>query len=142
MKGRLLKDVVSEKIAKYLQKTLNSAHPGIIIVKSVAAYDKFEVPLSDYPLLKVYRLSDQFYERTELRRTSMVAAYCLALPDHEQLAGITNVIADEINSALTKLHTETGYLTQGENRAEYRTLMNEQGIPVYAFLRVYFTVLN
>lgn len=140
---RELKDIVAEKIATFLMRKLNGLHQGLIIVKSIAAYDKYQVPMDQYPLLKVYRISDQYYAGTALRRSSMNAAYCLVLPDQEQLAGITSVIGDEIVSTLTKdLYKETQILISDEPRVEYRTLLSEIGQPVYAFIRVYFTVYN
>ncbi len=136
-----LVDTTLEKIAKQLMDELNAAYPKQKVVQSYRTYDAYNVPTSDYPLLKVYRVMDTFGAETTKRTSRAVISYSLVLPDQEHLAPIMSWVSFQINKALLGstfrfcvFHEKAG------NTAEYRIMLNEVGNPVYSFLRFNITI--
>ncbi len=129
-------DTTLEKIAVHVMNQLNLAYPQQKVVQSYRTYDAYNVPTSDYPLIKVFRVTDTFKKGTTSRSSRAVISYSLVLPDQEHLAPIMSWVSFQINKALLNsewrvcvFHEEAG------DTAEYRIMLNEVGNPVYSFLR-------
>lgn len=142
-------DPVCLKLAKYLQEWLNSElkkiDPNLVACRDTVCYDAVNPDLSRFPLLKVYRLSDNFEYGHPKSQTSFVISYCLSFPDQELLPGILRWVSWQLNEALTQWKESKNcspIITQGSFRSEYRIMVNELSQPVYAFLRFSFTGID
>lgn len=118
----------------------NTALPAPQAVMGIRSYDAFNVPNYEFPLLKVYRTSDSYSMGKTIRVSPVVAAYCLILPEQEELQGSMAWVSKTVNKLLLNSQSRFCAIVQEGFRAEYRTMLNEMVMPVYAFLRMYFTV--
>jgi hypothetical protein len=109
-------------------------------VNSVRAYDSFNVGNHEFPLLKVYRTQDIYKPNQLVRNSPVVAAYCLVLPDQEELQGSLSWVSKTMAKLLLQSQSKFCTIIEGQPRAEYRTMLNEMVQPVYTFLRFYFTI--
>lgn len=142
------KDKLTNKIAEYLSNGLNdylSRYNKInkildnkwdIAVIGWKDYDAFDVGLEQFPLLKVFRISDSFTPRTTKSVTTIRITYCLAYPQLEQLASLMQWAGKTINELLLEADKELTIIDPpgGAYRADYNTFMGQNGQPVYAFL--------
>lgn len=133
-------------IASYIKDGLNERmsimRQDVIAVRHAICYNSLPTDLSCFPLLKVYRSTDEF---TPTSNTSQVAiAYCLSFPDEEQIPGILRWVAVSIDSLLREYAiNHRGCCPQinyeDKFRAEYR-VMSLNGEPVYTFLLFNFSI--
>lgn len=111
------------------------------VVNGIRAYDAFNLPLHEFPYLKVYRSQDIYGVGKTVSQSSLMATYCLSLPNQEELQGSMRWVSWTINKLLLNPQINLCLKIQdGSIRAEYRTMLNEMVVPVYAFLRMYFVV--
>lgn len=132
------------EIANFLREHLNKAYPQQIVVNSIRCYDAVNVPYSEYPLLKVYRLVDQWEKNTTVRVSQGVISYTLVLPDQESLAPIMSWVSRHINQLmlghrLVCAGSSPDVMPHQGYRAEYRLMINEVTQKVHSFLRFTFT---
>jgi hypothetical protein len=111
------------------------------VVNGIRSYDAFNLPLHEFPYLKVYRSQDIYGVGKVVSQSSLMATYCLSLPNQEELQGSMRWVSWTINKLLLNPQVNLGLkIQEGSIRGEYRTMLNEMVIPVYAFLRMYFTI--
>lgn len=137
-------DYLTGHLANYLRDELNrrgySEGLTVPIINSYRLYDAFNVPVQDYPLIKVFRTSSQ-YTASNKRISSLQIHYGLVMPNLEELLPYLNWVDYNINEVLSfALHDINVFIEPTSKRCEYRTLMNELGIPIYSFLRFSFNV--
>ena len=106
MTGTLSLDPLVKEITDKVAAFLNKAGDGTVIVRRVAYYDAFNIPMSDYPLLKGFRESDYFELGTSFRQSDIKLTHALANVAMEQLPGINNFLALNIVNALRELVIE------------------------------------
>ncbi|MFN6560036.1 MAG: hypothetical protein RMY28_009530 [Nostoc sp. ChiSLP01] len=139
-------DPSMEALAYYLKDGLNDRifqlKPGIIAVSHAINYNSLPADLSSFPLLKVYRNTDDFLPGQNT--TQATIAYCLSFPDEAKIPGILRWVAVNIDLLLR----EWGINHRGccpsidpeaKFRAEYR-VMSLNGEPVYTFLLFNFEI--
>jgi hypothetical protein len=131
------------EIAKFLKQGLNDAYPQQVVVNGIRCYDAFNVPYSEFPLLKVYRLVDAWEGNTTYRTSQGVISYSLVLPDQETLAPIMSWVSRHTNQLLighrlTCFGGSPDVIPSQGYRAEYRMMMNEITQKVHSFLRFTF----
>lgn len=139
------RDRACHNLACYLQKKLNESHPEQTIVQSTRSYDAFNVPYTDYPLLKVYRLSDDGAIDLNQANCQAVISYSLVLPELEKLAPILAWVRKKIRLFLFSYNLEHGGeypKVDKRYRAEYRNMLNEQTMKVHSFLRFNITIID
>lgn len=133
-------------IAKYLYEYINKdyfsyieANPSIrqslgdIAVRTYRTYDAYGVTNQEFPLLKVYRVSDNWKPGKLLRNSSISISYSLVLPQQDKLMPLLNWISYEINKHL--LSSSCQVKIDPGVRIQYRTMINELGQAIYSFLR-------
>lgn len=142
-------DPTCDRLAKFLKDWLNQhlkeIAPDQIACRDTICYDAVNLDLSRFPLVKVYRLADNFGDGHPKCETSFVIAYCLTFPSQDQLPGMMNWASWRIAEALSYWKQNSScppHIQQGGIRSEYRIMANEVGQPVYAFLRVNFTATD
>ena len=136
------KDTLTTKVAKYITDALNSylerynkLYPAEKkwdkAVVGYRDYDAFDVPLSDFPLIKVYRVADSFRKGSKKSATILRISYCLAYPQLEELSSLMQWAAKVINEVLLDVENELNLeiVPEGGNRADYNTFMGQNGKP-------------
>lgn len=139
-----LEDESCLEIATFLRDELNKAYPDQTVVKGIRCYDAFNVPYTEFPLLKVYRLVDGWKRNETVRESQAVISYSLVLPDQEHLAPIMAWVSRHINQLLIGHRIICGggspdVMPEQGYRAEYRLMINEVSNKVHSFLRFTFT---
>jgi hypothetical protein len=143
----ILVDETLEKIALYLKTYLNKAVPedlktkGILAVRTTMTADYMNVPLTEYPVLKLYRLSSQ-YKRDLSLRTSMIAlTYSLSYPHLKAVPGLLNFIDYHMMNALINWQFDEECMPYDyklrmlPQNTEYRLLYNSFTQETTPFLR-------
>lgn len=120
--------------------SLSIASKNSLAVVGVRSWDAFNVPLHEFPLLKVYRTQDIYQKGTTIRHSPIVAAYCLTLPDQEELQGSMSWVSKTVAKLLLNSQSRFCTILEDPLQAEYRTLLGENAMPVYAFLRFNFRI--
>jgi hypothetical protein len=135
-----------EKIAKFLKERLNeeypqiSGNPVVEVVRSTVCYPAFNIDLTAFPLLKVYRTSDTYRKGTTQRYVRGVIEYCLTLPEVATFPGRLSWMSHHLNKLLLDSEQRFGVRSEeGGRTVDYRMTMNELGQPVYTFLRMSFS---
>lgn len=140
----IIEDKILTKIVEYLKDELNRNNPieNTVIVNSTRNYDAFNVPITDFPLLKIYRQRSQYLNNNK-RISNLQLQYGLVLPDQEKLMPYLNWIDNQLNLALSQTTWRIDIIIDRNNKScDYRTLLNELGIPVYSFLRFNFSIIE
>lgn len=138
----ILEDKILTKIVTFIKEDLNRNNPieNTIIVKSTRNYDAFNIPVQDFPLLKIYRQRTQYINNNK-RLSSLQLQYGLVLPDQEKLVPYLNWVDNQINKILSQSIWRINVFIDKNNKScDYRVLLNELGIPIYSFLRFNFNI--
>lgn len=141
------------KLASYLRDYLNQSYsnqvlvntdlPEGIVVRSIRNYDDPHVPLSEFPLLKVYRNQDQFDRGGLSRNTSATITYSVSYPNLEELPDLLYWASYVVNKGLIQYNYETQHLElPSPNISQYLLTVNEITQAVYPFLRFQIRFLD
>jgi hypothetical protein len=138
----LFTDPVCDRLVTYLRDGLNEAYPEQIVVNSTRSYDAYNVPYTEYPLLKVYRVSEMGKIDRNESEVQLVISYSLVFPELEQLAPIMIWVRRQIRRLLAGWDVNCpGFpILSNQYRADYRTMFNEQTLKVHKFLQFSLTV--
>lgn len=139
-------DEAVDYIAKYLYEYINKdyfsyieTNPAIkhslgdIAIRTYRTYDAYGISNQEFPLLKVYRVSDNWKMGKLLRNSSISISYSLVLPQQDKLMPLLNWMSYEINKHLLSPNCQVK-IDPGV-RVQYRTMINELGQAIYSFLR-------
>lgn len=146
------------KLAHYLTKELNEAYgrerqknpslPNVYIVRSFRSYDDLGVPLSEFPLLKVYRNTDSFKPGTLFRGPCQgTITYSVSYPNLKELPDLMYWVSWQINKGLLKFFEDPLHQTPNKNlqnnfSSQYLISANEVTNAVYPFLRFTFNFFD
>lgn len=139
-------DEAVDYIAKYLYEYVNKdyfsyieANPAIrqslgdIAIRTYKTYDAYGISNQEFPLLKVYRVSDNWKMGKLIRSSSISISYSLVLPQQDKLMPLLNWMSYQINKHL--MNTSCQVKIDPGVRVQYRTMINEVGQAIYSFLR-------
>jgi len=149
-------DEPMNRMGQYLMNWLNSEYsraypvangePQPIIVQSIRDCDAFGVPYDEYPLLKCYRMFEDFSLGSEKDNVTMIITYGLVYPEQQQLTSLLVWVRRQIAEALRVWKVQhagcTPVLANNRGRAEYRTMLNELTMKVHGFLRITLNVVD
>jgi hypothetical protein len=135
------------KLGNYIADGINSAYlihcPKEIAIRDIIDYDAVNIDTSRFPLLKLYRQTDNHFEGVRSRQTKAIIAYCLTFPIQDRLPGLMQYMSQAINIMLDSfalLHENCPENVIVEDRsAEYRIMVSEITNSIYPFLRFNFT---
>ena len=143
------RDPICYTLAKYLADGLNYdlyQREGKKAVSNILDYDGLTVDTSQFPLLKVYRLSDSHKNDQSLRNSNMVVTYSLIAPQQQELPGILNWLSVSINYLLDYYHYNHQHcdwnVELGDRTAEYKIVYSEINNFAYPFFRIPFSVVE
>ena len=113
-----------------LKDVLNAAYPDFTVVKTTRTYDAYLVPLTEFPLLKLYRTSDSF-RSVGKATSSLTCSYCLANADLERMPGLTRWTGEKIVGGIYQFGViNKKHRLQGDISVQYRTI-SQMGELVY-----------
>jgi hypothetical protein len=135
-----LRDYINTKYNE--AREVNPELPEGTIIRNIRNYDAVNVPLSDFPLLKVYRLRDTFKRASfTTDPTDAAITFSVAYPDLDRLPDLLYWMGRQLNMALHSYAKRDLHLLPPpqDNRdyvVEYLLTANEQMQVVYPFLRI------
>ena len=135
-----LRDFINEKYKEAQEE--NTDLPEGLIIRNIRNYDAVNVPLAEFPLLKVYRLRDRFKRASETTDpTDAAITYSVAYPDLDKLPDLLYWMGRQINLGLHSYQRRDKSLLPPaqDNRdytVEYLLTANEQLQVVFPFLRI------
>lgn len=142
------RDEFAWAIAKFLADGLNYdlyQKTGEKAVNSILDYDGMTIDNNNFPLLKVYRLTDTFI-REKHRASSMIVGYSLLAPQQNKLPGTLNWLSVSLNHLLDAFYYSHENCSQnvelGDRKGEYKILYSEVNNFAYPFYRMPFTALT
>lgn len=110
-----------------------------IVIQTTRNFDDPSVPLSAFPLLKVFRNQDTFDGVTPYSMTSATISYSVAYPDLQELPDLLYWASWAINQALIEWsydHNDTFDLKNNNRRTfQYLLTVNEVTQAIYPFIR-------
>lgn len=135
------------KLGKYLADGINPAYlihcPEELAIRDIVDYDAVNIDTSRFPLLKLYRQTDEHQGSTRSRETKAIIAYCLTFPQQDRLPGLMKYMSRAINILLDSYSIKHEGCAENvivENRtAEYRIMVSEVTNSIHPFLRFNFT---
>jgi hypothetical protein len=136
-----LKDYLN---SEYAQARLeNPSLPDALIVRTAKEYDAINIPLSEFPLLKVYRGRDSYRKGTTIKDVSATLTYSLSYPELDVLPDLLTWVSEKLNYAFMAFQRDEKSLLYTQNPSplsvQYLLMANEQTRTVYPFLRADFT---
>jgi len=143
--NNIFSDPVISKILHYLKDNLNDLGQelhGTDLVRGIRDYDSFNVALTEFPLLKVYRVNDDFVPNCNKVVSFIKVDYCLSYPQNENLSSVCNNITKYIHRCVNRLdriinlNVEKTYTRQGG----YQILSPANTQAVYAVVSYTFTI--
>lgn len=134
-----LKDFLNTQFQEEIKASNGTINSSVIVVRSYRGYDDFNVPLTEFPLLKVYKNRDIFKRNTLFRSSLGAITYSVNYPDLEILPNLLDWVGFQINKGLLNYeHAEHDLLPPPNNTGyscEYLLSFNEMTQQVYPFLR-------
>lgn len=134
-------------LGKYIADGINSDYikrfPQEIAIREIIDYDAINIDISRFPLLKLYRQTDEYLLEDGTRQTKAIIAYCLTYPEQNRLPGLMKYMSKAINIMLDNYyynHEQCSTNVMLANRsAEYRIMVSEVTNSIYPFLRFNFS---
>lgn len=151
MSNVLTADNSTSKLATFLRTFLNTQFAkeivasngeipsNTVVIRGVTNWDDPSTPLTDFPLLKVYKNTDNFRKGTTFRESNGAVVYCISYPQLNVLPNLLDWMAYQINlGLLTYERTEQDIFPPINNSgyvAQYLISVNEATQSIYPFLR-------
>lgn len=122
-------------MAAYMKESLNYVFDPIVIVKTAADYNVFDVPLQGYPLLKVYRVSDQVLPNTCISSTTINIDHCMSYIRQSNIGAFATVVGNVMKLALIEPN-DTGIKIDlnAPITISYNTTFSENYEPIMQFV--------
>lgn len=134
------------KLGTYIADGINYSyrkHYGNeIAIREIIDYDAVNIDISRFPLLKLYRQTDN-YSQKSVGTTKAIIAYCLTYPEQDRLPGLMQYMSKAIDIMLDTYYYKhedcQPNVVLEERSAEYRIQVNEITNAIYPFLRFNFS---
>lgn len=136
--AQYLRDRLNERYQEERDK--NTSLPDIIVVKNIRNFDDINIPLSEFPLLKVYRTSESYRPGTLYTTCRAAITYSVTYPDLKTLPDLMYWMSKQINFLIHEYNKSRKQLLpskiQNQNySAQYSLMANDLSQAVYPFLR-------
>lgn len=141
----IFSDPVIIKIANSLKTKLNTLGNqlhGIDLVRGIRDYDTYNVALTEFPLLKVYRVADNFVPNCAKVVSFIQIDYCLSYPQNENLSSVCNNITKYIHRIVNRLESEINLSVDKSltRQGGYKIIQGANAQSVYAVISYTFTI--
>jgi hypothetical protein len=143
----LLQDKTLICIGEFIKDRLNDygqEYANGNIVQSLYTYQAFNVPLTSFPVLLVYRTQDIFLPNADRVESFINIDYCLSYPDNEKLAGITNTITKYLHRIVNLMESAINLpVEKNKSRAGgYRIVRGGLSQSVYTVTSYSFSIIE
>lgn len=146
----LVQDELCVTLSRYLAEGLNAkflkefplyTDKNIKLVKSIRAYDDPQIPLDQFPVLKVIRNSDIYIRGNfKYRKTQLSITYACSFADITNLQGILVYVSEFICESLQEFALTHKYQLPNDFKdtlsVSYGTGMSQLSQAVFPFLNV------
>jgi hypothetical protein len=130
--------ILKERLNYYGQKDF-----GFDIVNGIRDYDTYNVPLTEFPLLKVFRISDTFKPDNAKKVSTIKIEYCLSYPTQENLSSICNNINKYIHHIINSLETHLNLsIMKNDRQSLYKIVSGGNAQTVYCVVEYVFSIIE
>jgi hypothetical protein len=139
-----IEDTYLKTLVDYIKSALNYVFDPVVIVKSAADYNVFDVPLQGYPLLKGYRTTDTVLPNTSISITTVALQHCMVYARQSNAGAFSSLIGDIIKLAIIEpnFYADTGIKvdTNTPLTVSYNTTFSENYEPVMNIVTATFNI--
>ena len=139
-----IEDAYIKTLVQYIKAALNYVFDPVIIVKSSADYNIFDMPLQGYPLLKGYRSTDSVLPNTSVSLTTVILQHCMVYARQSNTGAFSTLIGDIIKLAIIEpnFYADTGIKvdTNTPLTINYNTTFSEDYQPVMNIVTATFNI--
>jgi hypothetical protein len=144
--ANFLKDHLNEEFAKLVAIPNSGIPTGTTAIKSTRNYDDPSAPMSEFPLLKVYKNRDIFQKGSLFRTSQGTITYAVSYPQLQVLPSLLDWVSYEINHGLLMYARTDHHLLPPPNNeqyvAEFLINANELTREAWPFLRFQINFKN
>jgi hypothetical protein len=134
-----LKTFLNEQFAKEIAASGNDIPANTQVVKTALNWDAPSTPLSDFPLLKVYKNNDFYKKGTLFRESTGTIVYCVSYPQLTVLPNLMDWVSFTLNKGLLYYDKAEQDLLPPPNSdvytCDYLIMVNDAINAVYPFLK-------
>lgn len=134
-----LKDHLNSEFAKVVAIQDSGIPEGTVIVRSIRNFDDPTAPMSEFPLLKVYKNRDIYQKGTLFRTSQGTITYAVSYPQLQVLPSLLDWVSYKLNEGLLMYSFTDQHLLPPPNNeqyvAEHLISANELTREVFPFLR-------
>ena len=140
----VIEDAYLKTLVQYIKEALNYVFDPIVIVKSAADYNIFDMPLQGYPLLKGYRTTDTILPNTGISLTTVVLQHCMVYTRKSNTGAFSTLIGNVIKLAIIEPNfyadTRIKVDTNTPLTVNYNTTFSEDYQPVMNIVTATFNI--
>lgn len=130
--------ILKERLNYYGQKDFK-----INLVNGIRDFDTYNVPLTEFPLLKVYRVTDIFKPDIAKKISIIKIEYCLSYPNQENLSSVCNNINKYIHHVINSLETQINLsIIKSERQSAYKIVGGSNSQSVFGVVEYVFSIIE
>lgn len=139
-------DDVVRKILLILKERLNyygQRDFKINLVNGIRDFDTYNIALTEFPVLKVFRVSDTFKAETAKKISTIKIEYCLSYPNQENLSSVCNNINKYIHAVINSLETQINLsIMRGDRQSIYKIVGGANSQSVLGVVEYVFSIIE
>ena len=130
--------ILKERLNYYGQKDFS-----INLVNGIRDFDTYNVPLTEFPLLKVFRISDSFKPDTAKKISTIKIEYCLSYPNQENLSSVCNNINRYIHHIINSLESQINLsIIKNDRQSVYKIVGGANSQSVFGVVEYVFSIIE
>ena len=130
--------ILKDRLNYYGQKDFR-----INLVNGIRDFDTYNVPLTEFPLLKVYRTSDIFKPDTAKKISTIKIEYCLSYPNQENLSSVCNNINKYIHHVINSLESQINLsIIKNDRQSVYKIVGGANSQSVFGVVEYVFSIIE
>lgn len=130
--------ILKDRLNYYGQKDFR-----INLVNGIRDFDTYNVPLTEFPLLKVFRTSDIFKPDTAKKISTIKIEYCLSYPNQENLSSVCNNINRYIHHIINSLESQINLsIIKNDRQSAYKIVGGANSQSVFGVVEYVFSIIE
>lgn len=130
--------ILKDRLNYYGQKDFK-----INLVNGIRDFDTYNVPLTEFPLLKVFRISDSFKPDTAKKISTIKIEYCLSYPNQENLSSVCNNINKYIHHIINSLESQINLsIIKNDRLSAYKIVGGANSQSVFGVVEYVFSIIE
>lgn len=149
----IFRDCIVQKLGQYIKEQLNERLPieykrqGWKVVNSLYLIDMPQIPLTDYPVLKVFRLTSTSNRNRTTSNSLIRISYSISYASISHLPNYINWVRKQLDEILLEWSQRLdnpmySKLTFLDDRYEFNTSISSLNSQVFNFLNVLINLLD